>query len=116
MFLFLGKDSKDQGGYQGKEPQMPAPATGGGKRWFRIICRSEFMSGLQLELRLPLKGVAGRSGVRHGGGGGTREIRASVLPGDLWGAGFRTEGSGINKTICADLAHVVAINLLPARR
>lgn len=30
----------------------------GGKGWSKIIFRLEFMSGLQLELRLALKGVA----------------------------------------------------------
>ena len=33
-------------------------------------------------------------GGRHRG-----KIRAFVLPGDFWGAGFRVEGSGLNKTM-----------------
>lgn len=66
---------------------MPAPDTGGGKGWSRIIFRLEFMSGLQLELGLPLKG-GGREewGQAWGAGEAWGKERAFVLPGSLWGS------------------------------
>lgn len=51
----------------------------------RVIFRQEFMSGLQLELGPPLKGWQGKRG-QAWGRGGTRKMRAFVLPGDFWGS------------------------------
>ena len=45
-------------------------------------------------------GEGSGSGEGMGVGGRHRgKIRAFVLPGDFWGAGFRVEGSGLNKTM-----------------
>jgi hypothetical protein len=51
-----------------------------------------------------------------GDGGSSGKLRAFVLAETSGGTRFCAEESSINKTICADLAHVVVINPLPSSR